>query len=221
MIGALQKREYSLAGRMRIIGGMTRLLNEAFLNRENWIISGAIEVCSEMGPGDDPKRDDEFIVLTLYRLMRMFSRNASVEEQIAQNMTHLGFSLDEELEGVQIASAAELFRTDLERFDRQFPEWPRFFEQIMVNHMFFDRFPFSDRHESLWEDYISLCAGYAFVRFMAVVGMAEKEGLEALIDILSAVFRVIEHSSFDLNAAALLEAKGVSSLEDMARLTMI
>ena len=61
----------------------------------------------------------------------------------------------------------------------------------------------------------------AFVRFLAVGWMADKEGIEPLADVCAAAFRLIDHSSFDRNAAALLESMGVRSAENMARLTLI
>lgn len=221
IIGALQDRSFDLPSRLALVGGMIRLLNEAFRNQEDWIVSGALEVCGQMKPPAMPEPDQEFSMLVMYRLTRMFSRNISVEGYIGETMMRLGLSVDEEPEDMQIAAATRKYEADAAEFDRKVPDWMLKFEQLMVNHVFFDRFPFSDRHESLWEDYISLCAGYAFARFMAVEGMAERDGEEALIDILASVFRLIEHSGFDLNAASLLEARGISSLEDLARLVQI
>ena len=54
-----------------------------------------------------------------------------------------------------------------------------------------------------------------------VKNAADKEGIEPLADVCAAAFRLIDHSSFDRNAAALLESMGVRSAENMARLTLI
>ena len=121
----------------------------------------------------------------------------------------------------ELNRAAAIFAAEAARFAEMFPEWERMFEQMMVNHAFFEGFPFVNEQESLWQAYISLCAAGAFVRLLAVMGMAEKQGEERLVDVCAAAFRLIEHSGFDRNAAALLESRGVSAIEELAKLTML
>lgn len=217
---ALQNREYGIPERMALIGGMLRLLNEAFKDGESWIISGAVEVCKAMTPPVLPKKDERLILRTAYRLCRMFSKNASVEEIIAEAMSRLGFSLEEEPDDRQLDAAAKIFSADAARFDSLFPEWQRLFEQMLVNHVFFACFPFSARHETLWDEYMALCAVCVFVRFIAVTGMTGCEGEERLIDLCASAFRLIDHSAFDRNAAALFRAKGNTSFEEMIGITM-
>lgn len=221
IIDALQNRKYEFSRRMALVGGMLRLLNEAFRNGESWVISGAIEVCGVMNPPELPERNDPFALIAVYRLMRMFSKNVSVEAYIERIMERLGFSPDSEPDERQLAEAAGIFRADAQRFDEEFSEWPRFFEQMLVNHVFFECFPFSDRHETLWEEFLSLCAVGAFVRLMAVMGTEQGGGREALIDVCAAAFRLIGHSAFDRNAAALLTARGYNSFDDMMKLVQI
>ena len=94
------------------------------------------------------------------------------------------------------------------------------FEQVIVNHVFFERFPFSDRHENMWDEYLSLCAGYGLLRFLAVSWMSDKSDEADLVDVCAATFRLIDHSSFDWNAAVLLERMHLVDEEDMARLLL-
>lgn len=220
IIGALQQREYGLPERMALAGGMLRLLSEAFRNGESWVISGAIEVCGAMNPPPLPARDDRLLLKITYRLMKMFSQNASVEAYIERIMNRLKLSVNDEPDELQLAEAARIFRREAEHFDCKFSDWTIFFEQMMVNHVFFDCFPFSDRHETLWEEFLSLCAVYAFVRMLAVMG-TDQSGEEALIDVCAAAFRLIGHSAFDRNAAALLAAAQMSSFDDMMKLVQI
>ena len=173
-----------------------------------------------MTPPALPKKDERLILRTAYRLCRMFSKNASVEEIIAEAMSRLGFSLEEEPDDRQLDAAAKIFSADAARFDSLFPEWQRLLEQMLVNHVFFACFPFSARHETLWDEYMALCAVCVFVRFIAVTGMTGCEGEERLIDLCASAFRLIDHSAFDRNAAALLRAKGNTSFEEMIGITM-
>lgn len=53
-------------------------------------------------------------------------------------------------------------------FEARFPDWPVWFEHLLINHMFFVQFPFQDRPESIGEEFVALCAVYALLRFLAL-----------------------------------------------------
>ena len=92
---------------------------------------------------------------------------------------------------------------------------------MMVNHMFFAQFPFQDRPESLQQEYTALCAVYMLLRFLTIGCMADKTAEEDLIDICAALFRLIEHTSFDRYAALMLKSVGCASpaeVENLIRL---
>lgn len=95
------------------------------------------------------------------------------------------------------------------------PDWEIFFEHIMVNHMFFAQFPFQDRPESLPQEYTALCAVYMLLRFLTIGWMADKDREEDLIDVCAALFRLIEHTSFDRYAALMLKSVGCASPADV------
>lgn len=221
VIEALQNRKYDLSQRLALTGGMTALLSEAFRNREEWIISGAMEICGQMTPPPVRERDDRMMMLCVYRLGRMFEQSDSVGKYISEGMSRLGLSFTDEPDDLMLDRAAARWREAAGRFEERYPEWQRMFEQMLVNHVFFDGYPFSDRRENLWEAHMSLCAAYAFVRFLAVMQTADQGDKEALADVCAAAFRLIEHSSFDWNAVHLLESCGMKGAGDMAQLAMI
>lgn len=93
------------------------------------------------------------------------------------------------------------FWKDRDDFDARFPDWERFWEQMLVNHMFFTQFPYYGiAREESWK---SLAAVYGLTRFLAagtLAGRAERGGEEdrnALIDVLAAAFRLIAHTPFE------------------------
>ena len=88
-------------------------------------------------------------------------------------------------------------------FEALFPHWEVFFENLLVNHMFFSQFPFQDRPVSLQEEYHAICALYAILRFLALGWMAQRTATHDLIDAMAAAFRLIDHTSFDRYAARL------------------
>ena len=92
---------------------------------------------------------------------------------------------------------------------------------MLVNHMFFSQFPFQDRPESMHSEYVSLCALYALLRFLALGWMAVHDSLDALIDVMAAAFRLVDHTEFDRYASHLLHRLNCTEpnqLHDLVRL---
>ena len=98
-----------------------------------------------------------------------------------------------------------LYRRDAAAFERAFPDWPRWFENLLANHIFYEDFPFTDKRLTPSGEYTGLVGVYAAMRVMSVGCTAERAERDALIDALSGLFRCIEHAAFYLNADYLLE----------------
>ena len=99
-------------------------------------------------------------------------------------------------------------RKDAEDFANRFPDWERFWEQMLVNHMFFTQFPYGGiAREDAWN---SLAAVYGLTRILAVGTLAGKDpgGAEAdrcaLADVLASAFRLIAHTPFERSVGAAL-----------------
>lgn len=107
------------------------------------------------------------------------------------------------------------------RFEESFPKWTIYFEHMMVNHVFFDGYPYSYRHETLVDEYVALCAVYAVLRFTTIGWMAEHRGMNALVDVCAATFRLIEHSSFTWNAPLVLQKAGYKTIQDVDSMVQI
>ena len=98
-----------------------------------------------------------------------------------------------------------------QRFANLFPDWETEFEQMLVNHLFYDCFPFSDVQENLAQETQSLAATYALLRFLTVGYAQQHPTREDYVDAAAAAFRLIEHSRFDHNAAVVLRHAGCES----------
>lgn len=107
------------------------------------------------------------------------------------------------------------YQSAKEHLETTFPDWETFFEHLLVNHMFFAQFPFQDRPESLPQEYTALCAVYILLRFLTIGCMAESENEENLVDTCAALFRLIEHTSFDRYAALMLKSVGCATANDL------
>lgn len=98
-------------------------------------------------------------------------------------------------------------------FDELAPRWPVYLENMLVNHMFFSRFPFADEHESLRDEFVSLCMIYALLRFLGVGYLVGQADETALVDLAAAAFRLIDHSAFHRYSARILHELGYDTPE--------
>ena len=91
----------------------------------------------------------------------------------------------------------------LGRLSRASAHWEAWFENMLVNHMFFAQFPFQDRPVSLKDETIALYAVYALLRFLAIG--AGDGTRDRLADIAAALFRLVDHTAFDRYAIPILK----------------
>lgn len=102
-----------------------------------------------------------------------------------------------------------------QRFSAVIPQWETWFEQLLVNHMFFVQFPFQDRPVSLPDEYLSLCAIYMLLRFLLLGCMAVDGDVTHAVDVAAAAFRLIDHTEFDRFAGPLLRELGLQDFSEL------
>lgn len=132
-----------------------------------------------------------------------------MEELLADTLSMGGIAaeilplLRGEQAGAVLQQAAGTFQADT-------PDWAIGTEQMMVNHVFYEGFPYGTHPERPATAAVSLCAEYAVLRGMAVLWHQLHPGEAALVDAIAALFRVMEHSAFGWNAAVVLEREGMA-----------
>ena len=94
-----------------------------------------------------------------------------------------------------------------------FPDIEMIQENVMVNHFFVEKFPYSETRENETEEYESLCALLCFIGVLVTGNMDRISGIRDLVDLLAAAFRVMEHSAFHYNAHVLLDRAGFGEPE--------
>lgn len=104
------------------------------------------------------------------------------------------------LPGSELQLAAALWRKTMRHAYAVLPDCDDYFENLMVNHLFYEQFPELPACTPR-EAYISLYAAYTLVRF---IGTCLCKSKSAFVDAVAAAFRFIEHSNFYRNAAILL-----------------
>lgn len=97
------------------------------------------------------------------------------------------------------------------------PCWESWFENMLVNHMFFSQFPFQDRPVSLRDEVPALFSIYALLRFL-MIGAGDGT-MERLINIAAALFRLVDHTAFDRYVAVIF--KEICKPEDTVHLLAV
>lgn len=118
-------------------------------------------------------------------------------------------------------NSIEKYKQAVANFEAVLPEWEIVFEHLMVNHMFFEQFPFQDRPVPVADEFLAVCAVYTLLRFLSVGWLAIHPSQDDFVDVCSALFRLIEHTAFDSFAAYLLKQLGCCSpdqIYDLIRL---
>ena len=99
-----------------------------------------------------------------------------------------------------------------------YPKLDHQLSMLLANHIFFTRFPYGAN--GILPSYLSLIAAYALMLYVSAGCLAgEKSGDTApLADVLSALFRVMDGSSFNSNASKVLLRSGISSFADAKKI---
>lgn len=109
---------------------------------------------------------------------------------------------------VTAQSAWQIYQQRAAEFAAMYPDWPVYFENLLINHLLDDDYPFSERHEDLRHKQEAMNLTYALLRLFGV--MCADGTKESLIDVHALCFHLIEHSNFDdliPSMAARLELK--------------
>ncbi|MBQ8507768.1 MAG: flagellin lysine-N-methylase [Clostridia bacterium] len=91
------------------------------------------------------------------------------------------------------------------KFENRFPDWERWFENILINHMVYMGFPGVDKRLSRRDALKGLCGAWALLRLTGAHYAAEKGSEADFVDAASGVFRLVEHSAFYYNSKILIE----------------
>lgn len=100
----------------------------------------------------------------------------------------------------------ERFEADTAEFEKHFPDWSSYFENLLCNNMLYSSFPAVDPRLDPHKAVRGLSLEYMLLRIMSICHTAEcGRTTEALVDVIAEVYHVVEHTAFYYNAAILLK----------------
>lgn len=182
-ISMIQNRSLSLAERFIDLGN--------FLNGTNF----------------NAKRPDNltFAFQVLHIFNTYFESRISISDYCKASQSYYCTEGIEYLTEEDLLIMNEKYRSASDHLESILPDWQIHFEQLIVNHMFYNNFPYIDNREKTEDAFLSLAAVYSFLRFHILGYMFDKTSMEDLVDVLAAMFRVIEHSNFKHDVVHLLK----------------
>lgn len=212
-IDILQNRAKNFDDRMLVLGIFISKLKAA-----------ANEEMSKIINGFDINADTEFkdIKLNRKRALRVQTELAEVFEKFSpviadcnsEVRANLGFADGKP----NSETLCKLFKSGLEHFKIIVPDDEIVLENLMVNHLFYCKLPFSCDNLDVWEDYVSFCAAYIFLKYFVVGFMIDEINIEAFTDVVAKVFRFIEHSNFDLNTDIIFNREHIADIDSLKSL---
>jgi hypothetical protein len=197
-VAIMQRRALSLPERLALLGRFAEVAEACA--RDDLALRAALRAF-EAAPAPRLHADAEGALRVQRALAAFFADSASVGAACARALGAL--------------DAPEAYRERSARFERTHPIWSIWLEQLMVNHIFFSGYPFEADQTQTTHTHLSLCAAYALLRFLMVGLLADEAGEEPFVDLMSAAFRLIEHSAFDQNAATVLRAIGLDGVDPL------
>jgi len=125
-----------------------------------------------------------------------FESSNSISDYCKASQLYFDIDGSEKLSVEHLASILGKYLSASDHLESILPDWEILFEQLIVNHMFYNNFPFTEQQDKVNDAFLSLTAMYSFLRFNILGYMSDKIISENLVDYLAAMFRLIEHSNF-------------------------
>lgn len=212
LIALVQDRAYAMPQRLMRLGEALSRLEKALAKKDeaqvDALLSGA-----PLHPQRIPEeRNLPFALDVVCRMLEQIDeRSGSIREHGRAALALLGGE----------GNRAARYREAEEHLNDVMPEHGIVMEHVLVNHMFFEQFPFQDRDEGLCDEFIAICAVYALIRVLCVCAMAEQTDTTAFMDAIAATFRLIDHTAFDRYGAHLLKELGCADGVSLAKLVTV
>ena len=190
LISFIQDRRYALPERLYRMGEALRLMDRALTSHDQEksqsLLTNGIKIDAAFEKADG------------YEAMQTVCALLEKLDLLSDSIREYGSTAVRRLSGGDEAEYSDA----LLQFRNTAPDWEAWFENLLVNHMFFTQFPFQDRPVSLTEETTALFSVYALLRFMTIG--AGNGTAERLVDIIAALFRLVDHTQFDRLAVPLL-----------------
>lgn len=150
-----------------------------------------------------------------------YESSLSVNDYCSAALRYFGIDNQTNLSDIDLNMIAERYASASEHLKFILPDWQILFEQLLVNHMYYNIFPYNCDPDQENDSFLSLAITYSFLRFNTLGYMADKSGMENLVDLLAAMFRLIEHSDFSYTAVQIFRKENYSAQDYVPQLLSV
>jgi len=152
-----------------------------------------IKICEQNGY----ERSGELSALEIIEIIGCLSEESRTIQDYLEDLLKLK-DLDE-------AAVEETLKKASVDFSANFPEWERYFENILVNNLFYSAFPCADRRIKSREACSGLALQYLFLKLICAVFLQNDPSKERFVDCIAAIYHLVEHTAFYYNSKILLK----------------
>lgn len=197
IVALLQNREKPLENRINDVVSLCEKLSAVFPSGTDDEIDAVLSY--DISAGSRASKVDEKALDATAKLLSGFDFRHSVYPFVQKAGENLAFDTEAFYENYQKAKVS---------FEHAFPEWERMFEQVLVNHVFYEGFPFSDNGCTMHDNAKALCTIYGMWRLVAVGYTLSSPEINSLVDVTAAFFRLAENSRLPDSIAKAVQSKG-------------
>ena len=205
LISQLQRREYPLPQRMALLGQALHAMEEALLSQDDAqiaaMLTGQMEIPAPALPTPSPENLMHGLEAVEQILAVLDRRSNSIRKYGEAALAH--FQTAKSSYATYVTAAAH--------FATLIPHWEIWLEHLLVNHMYFVQFPFQDRPIPLRDEYLTLVTVYTLLRFLLLGCLTEGGDTARAVDVAAALFRLVDHTSFDLYTPGLMKELSCAS----------
>ena len=204
--GVLQDRTDPLETRLMRLGHVAQALTRRNGDSVTGIIKEALATFEPEQALDDELLTGYGVQMEILQLMAGWSEG--IRPLVYKALDVFGMS-PEEMDSQKAIQAHARYLACKAHFEQAYPMWQVYFEHMLVNHILYQGYPYSQRHESVWDEYTAICALYASLRALTIGCLAESENMEDFVDVCAAAFKLFDHSGFDHNVMVFLRQIGL------------
>jgi len=167
---------------------------EIMQDRSKFLGMRVRDVCALLTPDENIPGEENALKMAMDFL--------SVMAQESRSLEYFGKNAFERYIG---CDADANYAEDISAFEKHFPCWQRWMENILLNHMMYETFPCTDERLQPARACAGLCAVYGCLRVVCASWCRNQHAPEDFADAVAGFFRMAEHSPFYYNAHVLLK----------------
>lgn len=164
--------------------------------------------------------ENEFASL-IKLIFRFEHMSDALRQCIPAALKNIGISNDTSLNEETLRDVAKKYDAAKEHLFSVLPDADIYFEKIMINHIFYEQFPYTRPEMGTSDAFLALCMAYIIIRFLSVCYMADKSEKSDFIRVIASSFRFIEHTDFYRNSVIVMRQEELGDIQHIIPLLAI